>query len=102
MRAKKAATIDEILSRLRQEMPRLRKEYNVRSLSVFGSYVRGEQKKRSDVDMLVEYEKTPDLLQLVNLQYHLGDVLGVKVDLISRDALKGRIGARIVREEVPV
>jgi len=83
-------------------MPRLRKEYNVRSLSVFGSYVRGQQKKRSDVDVLVEYEKTPDLLELVNLQYHLGDILGVKVDLIPRRALKGEIGERILREQVPV
>lgn len=102
MRRRKAQTIDEILARLRAEMTRLREEYRVRSLSVFGSYVRGEQRKRSDVDMLVDYEKTPDLLELVRLQYDLGDVLGVKVDLIPRDALKGRIGARIVREEVPV
>lgn len=84
MRPKKATSIDEILSRLRAEMPRLQEEYNVRSLSVFGSYVRGDQKKRSDVDVLVEYEKTPGLIEFVHLQYHLGDILGAKVDLSLR------------------
>lgn len=102
MRRKKAQTIDEILSRLRAHMPRLREEYHVRSLSVFGSYVRGEQRKRSDIDLLVEYEKTPGLIGFVHLQYHLGDILGGKVDLVSKDGLKGRIGARILREGVPV
>ena len=102
MRRKKAQTIDEILARLRAEMPRLREEYKVRSLSVFGSYVRGKQRKRSDVDVLVEYEKTPGLIGFVHLQYHLGDILGAKVDLVSRGGLKGEIGARICEEAMPV
>ena len=83
-------------------MPRLKEEYNVRSLSVFGSYVRGEQGRKSDLDLLVEYDETPGLIEFVRLQYHLSDVVGVAVDLGTPGGLKGRIGRRIMGEQVSV
>lgn len=90
------------MERLRKEMPALRKQYNVRTLSVFGSYVRGKQTGRSDVDVVVQYDAVPDLIELVRLQTHLGTILGAKVDLVPRGALKGQIGQHILDEEVEV
>ena len=78
------------------------KQYHVESLGVFGSYVRNEQKADSDLDLLVTFSKTPGLLRFIELENHLSDLLGIKVDLVMKDALKPNIGKHILREVVPV
>jgi predicted nucleotidyltransferase len=87
---------------LRQHLPELSKEYNINYLGIFGSYVRGEQKEDSDLDILVEFSKTPDLFEFIGLKQDLSDILGVKVDLVMKNALKPRIGERILEEVVQV
>ncbi len=84
---------------LRDEYPELRREYGLKSLGVFGSFVRGEQKKGSDLDLLAEFERVPSLFQLIRLEGRLSDRLGVKVDLVMKSALRRRIG-RLINEEV--
>ncbi len=96
------ATLDEILTTLRADMGTLRQEYGVRSLQVFGSYVRGEQRARSDLDILVEFERTPTFFEFVRLERRLSQRLGVKVDLVMKTALKPTIGRYILAEAVPV
>ena len=91
-------SLPELRRILRREMPHLRERYKVRSLGVFGSYVRGEQRPGSDLDVLVDFDEVPSLLTFVNLQNHLSDLLGVPVDLVMREALKPRIGERILEE----
>ncbi len=97
-----ARPVDGYLLRLRQHLPELAEKYHVRSLEVFGSYVRNEQKAESDLDVLVTFDKTPGLLRYIALENHLSDLLGVKVDLVMKSALKPRIGQNILREAVPV
>ena len=87
---------------LKQHMPELSERYKVKSLGIFGSYVRGAHKQRSDLDVLIEFAETPDIFQFMDLEKYLQDLLGVKIDLVSRQALKGRIGQRIMREVIPV
>ncbi|WP_440948013.1 nucleotidyltransferase family protein [Methanosarcina sp. T3] len=87
---------------LRQHLPELSKEYNISYLGIFGSYVRGEQKEDSDLDVLVEFSKTPDLFEFIGLKQDLSDMLGVKVDLVMKNALKPRIGEIILEEVVQV
>ena len=87
---------------LRQLLPRLMELYLVKSLGVFGSYVRGEQKKGSDLDMLVEFYEPPGLLKFIEMEHYLSDILGVKVDLVMKDALKPAIGRHILKEVLPV
>jgi uncharacterized protein len=94
--------VDRYLLTLRQHLPELAENYHVRSLEVFGSYVRDERTPQSDLDVLVTFEKTPGLLRFVSLENHLSDLLGVKVDLVMKDSLKPRIGQRILSEAVPV
>ena len=79
-------------------MPRLREEYAVRSLGVFGSFVRGEQEGGSDLDLLVEFEQAPGLLRFLELEDELSALLGVTVDLVQKEALKPAIGRRILQE----
>lgn len=94
------------LSRLRKilrgQLPILSDQYGVRSLSLFGSRVRGDEVEGSDLDVLVEFEKTPGLLAFIELENHLSETLGVRVDLVMKQSLKPRIGARILNELVPV
>lgn len=87
---------------LRKQMPELSERYSVKSLGIFGSYVRGEQTRRSDMDILVEFEQPPDLFRFMDLEEHLAKQLGVKVDLVPRRALRGEIGQRILNEVVRV
>ncbi len=87
---------------LRAHLPELRERYSVKSLGVFGSYVRGEQKKRSDLDVLVEFERAPSLFKYGELEDHLSDLIGIKVDLVMKKTLKPYIGRNILAEVVPL
>ncbi|OGP54873.1 MAG: hypothetical protein A2Y65_08535, partial [Deltaproteobacteria bacterium RBG_13_52_11] len=90
-------SMDEILHTLRRHLPELQEQYGVRSLWLFGSYVRGEQRKRSDMDMLVELDnRSLSLLKFIGLENHLGDLLKVKVDLVEKDILKPGIGRNVL------
>jgi predicted nucleotidyltransferase len=93
-------TLEEIKQWLVQHKSVLQERYHVRELGIFGSYVRQEQTKTSDVDMLVEFSETPSLLKFVNLENYLSDNLGVKVDLVHKAGLKPRIGDRILAEVI--
>ncbi len=87
---------------LGQQLPELRREYKVAELELFGSFVRQENHAESDLDVLVAFSETPSLIKLVELENHLTDLLGVKVDLVMRDSLKQHIGERVRREAVPL
>ncbi|MBI2917087.1 MAG: nucleotidyltransferase family protein [Chloroflexi bacterium] len=95
-----AQRLDDIVDTLRGHMPQLKERYEVRSLAVFGSYVKGRQRKGSDLDILVEFERPPTLFTFMDLEDELSSLLGVRVDLVSRKALKGDIGSRILAEAV--
>lgn len=76
----------------------LREKYRVQTLEVFGSYVRGEAQKSSDLDILVTFAEVPTLFQYVALENYLSDALGIKVDLVMKNSLKPGIGKRILEE----
>lgn len=92
--------LEEIKQMLRDRLPQLREEYSIRDLWLFGSYVRGEQHKSSDLDVLVEFEEVPNLPKFISLERRLREITGIKVDLVSIRALKGEIGERILHEKV--
>jgi len=94
--------VDNYIAILRNHLPEIRKRYGVRSLGIFGSFVRGEQQTRSDLDVLVEFDRAPTLFGFIDLGDYLTDLLGVKVDLVMKSALKPTIGSFILAEVVPV
>jgi len=95
-----ARQLQEITTILREHLPELREQYKVKSLGLFGSYVRAEQLRRSDLDLLVDFEEAPTLLQLSALQRQLSDLVGVKVDLVLKRTLKPAIGEVILSEAI--
>lgn len=76
----------------------LRRKYSVKRIGLFGSFVRGEQKETSDVDVLVEFEKGAKTFDnYMNLKFFL-EVFGKKVDLVIIDAIKPDIKDQILKE----
>ena len=95
-------TTETIKAKLIAYKPFLVERYGVKEIGIFGSYVRGDQKQKSDVDILVDFTGTISLLDFIHLENELSDLLGVKVDLVMKTALKPRIGRQILEEVVPV
>jgi len=93
---------DEISVELKEILPILKTRYQVRTLEVFGSYVRGEARAESDLDLLVTFEEAPSLFRFVALENLLSDSLNVKVDLVMNDSLKPLIGKNILEEARPI
>ena len=89
-----------ILAELRALQPELKKRYPIREMGIFGSYVRGEQREDSDLDVLVDLGDGMTLIDLAGLQLELAEALGLRVDLAMKDALKPRIEKRILAEAV--
>jgi predicted nucleotidyltransferase len=74
------------------------KKYKVNKVGIFGSFATGKTKKKSDVDLLVEFEDVIDLFDFVHLTDEIQKVLKVKVDLSTPDAIKPYIKPMILRE----
>jgi len=95
-------SLESILEKLRGFFPELSDQYGVSYLGLFGSFVRGEQKRLSDLDVLVEFSRTPTLFEFVRLERTLKDILGIKVDLVMKSALKPALGPYILNQILPV
>jgi uncharacterized protein len=91
--------IEEIIIR---NKPVLTKKFKVKDIGIFGSYVRGEQQQDSDLDVLVEFSERVGFFKFLQLEEYLEEILNIKVDLVSRKALKPRIGKNILKELVMV
>jgi predicted nucleotidyltransferase len=94
--------IDRIIMKLREDKPFLEEKFKVKTLGVFGSYIRGEQKKSSDLDILVEFREPVGLFEFMELEEFLEKKMGIKIDLVSKKALKPRIGKHILEEVINV
>jgi predicted nucleotidyltransferase len=95
-------TLPEITSILKKYRGELNNKYEIKRIGIFGSFVRNEANAGSDLDILVEFEKDADigLLKFIEVENYLSDLLGVKVDLVEKSALKPRIGKYILKEVV--
>lgn len=89
--------IEKIKNTLALHKPELAEKFHVKEIGVFGSYVRGEQKRGSDVDILVEFSE-PIGWEFVDLKEYLESILGVKVDLVTPAALKKTMKDKILAE----
>ena len=97
-------SLKEIKCRLKALNPVLERNFSVESIELFGSYVRGEQTKNSDLDVLVTFSEpnNVDLFKFIELRLFLKDELGVDVDLIEKDTLKTRLKSQILEEAIKI
>jgi predicted nucleotidyltransferase len=88
----------EDIKRVLVKNKRILKKYKVNKIGIFGSFATGKTKKRSDVDLLVEFEDMIDLFDFVHLNDEIQHILNSKVDLVTPDTIKPYIKPRIMKE----
>lgn len=88
----------DIIEIIRVSKSEMESRYGVQRLGLFGSYVRGRQRKKSDIDILVTFGRDIDLFDFLDLREYLESKLNTKVDLVMETALKPAIGKRILAE----
>jgi len=93
-------TLKEIEKILKENKAILAERFKVKEIGIFGSYVRGEQKEKSDVDMFVEFSEPVSLLHLAGLENFLTDLIGIKADIGTKKSLKPRIKEQVLKEAV--
>lgn len=99
---KKAKSNKEI-ERIKSKINHILKDNKVIKAGIFGSYSRGEQRKDSDIDIVVEInDKKMSLLGFIKLERELEEILGSKVDLVEYGAIKPLIKERILNEEIRI
>lgn len=76
------------------------KEYNPIKIGIFGSFARGDNKKGSDLDLLVEFKESPSLLTLIKLENDLSEILDIKVDLVTTGALKNKRIKKSIKKDI--
>ncbi|MBF0236679.1 MAG: nucleotidyltransferase family protein [SAR324 cluster bacterium] len=93
-------SLDEIKQNLSNQKSILQNKYKIKSLGIFGSYVRGEQNSESDLDLLIDYDEPPSLFTLIEIENQLSKLLGIKVDLVTQKGIKPQLKNFILEEVV--
>lgn len=102
MKKTDTVSLDEISEMLNSLKPEARQRFKAEIKGVFGSYVRGEQKEGSDLDVLVEFEEDANLLDLTGLADFIEEKLNLKVDVVPESALREEIRGIVLKEKVAV
>ena len=92
----------ELKVQLNALMPVLKEKYGVGTIELFGSYVRSEQTKKSDLDILITFSKPYNLWELIDVKEFLTKELYIKVDLVPKDSVKPMLKEQILQEASPI
>lgn len=93
---------EELIKLRRQEILAIAHHYGARNVRVFGSVARGEARPDSDIDFLVELEPGRSLFDLGGMLYELQELLGVQVDVVTRNGLRPRFREQVLAEAIPL
>lgn len=93
--------LESITTILRKHKNKLFRKFQIREMAVFGSFVSGSPRADSDVDILVDFEEIPDLLEFISIKYYLEKLLHKKVDLVRKQALRKEL-KYVVKEGVKI
>ena len=96
----KDKSFQEMLNIIKEHKKLLEERYKVKEIGMFGSFVRGEQERGSDLDIIVDFYELPDLLEFINLERYLQRILKKKVDLVRRPAIRKELKEKILNEVV--
>ncbi|MDX9744212.1 MAG: nucleotidyltransferase family protein [Arcobacteraceae bacterium] len=91
-----------ILHYLKEHYSEFKDMYNIDSLYLFGSYARNEQSENSDIDLLVDFKKTPDLLTFIELEEYLSNSLQKTVDLVPKRKIKAQLREQILKDAIAI
>jgi len=92
-------SIEEVKKVLEGKKEYLKETFHVSEIGIFGSFVRNEQTLTSDIDIIVTFEKGyKNFFNYMRLKYYLEELLGLRVDLVIKEAIKPRLKDRILGE----
>lgn len=83
---------------LKEKLIKLGPKYNISFIGVFGSYARGEEDRKSDLDLIVDFSKEITLLDLVRVEREFSENVGVNIDLLTEDSISPYIKDKIMKE----
>lgn len=88
------------MSLINKNFNHLKDKFNVKRVAIFGSTARRDNKKNSDIDIMVEFDEPIGFFAFIELENYLSKILGKKVDLTTKKALKPTIKHEILKEAV--
>ena len=94
----KVTTLEEIRAVIEQHRPELKRQFHVDKIGVFGSYARGTQKKRADIDFLVSFDKQISYFTLGGLYEYLKEIMGTDVDVVPREDLRPEFSDSVMKD----
>lgn len=92
--------IEKVMKTINELKEQIKNQYKAEVVGMFGSYIRGEQKEGSDIDILVEFFKGADLFHFVGLSLFLEEKLGLKVDVVPYDTIREELKENILKEAI--
>jgi predicted nucleotidyltransferase len=95
-------TTTQLKTKISKLIPTLHQKYNVASIEIFGSYAKGEQTQKSDLDLLVTFSKPYNLWELLDVKEYLTAELHLNVDLVPKDSIKPLLKEQILKEAIPI
>lgn len=95
-------TLEEIIEAIKKRKRVLEDKYKVKEIGIFGSYVRGEQTEKSDVDILVDFYDLPDVFNLLRLERSLRGTLKCRVDVVRKQAIRKELRDKILSEAIRI
>ena len=93
---------EDILEKLRELKPFLTSRYKVREISLFGSFIRGEQDSSSDIDLLTEFDSEADLFDWIGLALYLEEIFQRPVDIVPKHVLREELRESVLPDVVPI
>lgn len=94
--------IKKIEKQLKELKPLFKEKFKAKEIGIFGSRIRGEEKKKSDIDILVDFEEEADFFHLIGLSLYLEKKLNIKVDVVPKKSLRREIKKFILKDLVLV
>ncbi len=99
---KAVRNVEEATAILREHKAEVVQKYHVSQIGIFGSFVRGEQRRQSDIDIIVEFDQRniPGLIKFIEMERHLEKLLRKKVDLVRKGGIRPELRKSILKEVV--
>jgi len=92
----------DVVLKLKELKPTITARYKVKEIGLFGSFVRGEQKENSDIDLLTEFDENADLFDLIGLELYLEDMFKRAVDIVPKQALRAELRETVLQQVVAI
>lgn len=92
--------MNKIIQDRRNEILAISKKYGAKSIRIFGSVARGEDRPDSDLDIIVEMEKGASLLDIIAIKQDIEDILGRNVDVVTEASISPYIRDKVIGEAI--